>query len=109
MAYSMRFSLPGRTSTPPADRARKKSGQPVSTGRPLVRLQGMEATIPNPITTPKTTRTVDKKLWTARVLGSLVALFLIVDAAGKILRLAPYVEGTAKVGYSDSVLVPLGL
>ena len=48
-------------------------------------------------------------LWTARVLGTLVVLFLVVDAAGKILRLAPYVEGTAKVGYPAGVLVPLGL
>jgi hypothetical protein len=29
-------------------------------------------------------------------------LFLIVDAIGKILRLAPYVEGTAKVGSRPS-------
>lgn len=48
-------------------------------------------------------------LWTARILGTLVVLFLFVDAAGKILRLAPYVEGTAKVGFHPSVLVPLGL
>ena len=34
---------------------------------------------------------------------------MIVDAAGKILRLAPYVEGTAKVGYPQSCLVPLGV
>lgn len=39
----------------------------------------------------------------------LVILFLLVDAAGKILRLAPYVEGTAKVGYPPGSLVPLGI
>ncbi|HEY1958225.1 MAG TPA: DoxX family protein [Polyangiaceae bacterium] len=49
------------------------------------------------------------KLWTARVLGGLVVLFLIVDGVGKVLRLAPYVEGTVKVGYPASCLVPLGL
>lgn len=43
------------------------------------------------------------------ILGSLLVLFLLVDAAGKILRLAPYVEGTAKVGYPDGCLVPLGI
>jgi DoxX-like family len=72
----------------------------------------MEATIPstNPIpTTPHTTRTADWKLWTARVLSTLVSLFLVVDGVGKVLRLAPYVEGTVKVGYSDTVLVPLGI
>jgi hypothetical protein len=70
----------------------------------------MEATIPSTTTTTtKTPGTVDRKLWTARILGSLVVLFLLVDGVGKVLRLAPYVEGTAKVGYSDGVLVPLGL
>ena len=47
--------------------------------------------------------------WTARILGALLVLFLFVDAAGKILRLAPYVEGTARVGYPDGCLVPIGL
>jgi hypothetical protein len=72
----------------------------------------MEATIPTTTTATTTlnpTRTADKKAWTARVLGTLIVLFLIVDGVGKVLRLAPYVEGTAKVGYSDTVLVPLGL
>jgi hypothetical protein len=71
----------------------------------------MEATIPatHTTSTPNPTRTADWKLWTARVLSTLVALFLVVDGVGKVLRLAPYVEGTAKVGYSDTVLVPLGL
>jgi len=49
------------------------------------------------------------RTWTARVLGSLLVLFLLVDGAGKVLRLAPYVEGTARVGYPASCLVPLGL
>jgi hypothetical protein len=55
------------------------------------------------------TRAVNTKIWTARVLGALVILFLLVDGAGKVMRLAPYVEGTAKVGYPDGCLVPLGL
>jgi hypothetical protein len=54
-------------------------------------------------------RATTAKLWTARILGALVILFLLVDGAGKVLRLAPYVEGTAKVGYPDGSLVPLGL
>lgn len=48
-------------------------------------------------------------VWTSRVLRTLVVLFLLVDATGKILRLAPYVEGTAKVGYPEGCLVPLGV
>ncbi|HEY1558747.1 MAG TPA: DoxX family protein [Kofleriaceae bacterium] len=43
------------------------------------------------------------------MLQTLAVLFLLVDALGKILQLAPYVEGTVRVGYSPSVLVPLGI
>jgi hypothetical protein len=67
----------------------------------------MEATLNQ--SAGSTTRPVITKLWTARVIGALLILFLLVDAAGKVLRLAPYVEGTAKVGYPDGCLVPLGL
>ena len=62
----------------------------------------MEATLPQ-------TQPQPAKLWTARILGGLVILFLLVDGAGKVLRLAPYVEGTAKVGDPVSCLVPLGI
>jgi hypothetical protein len=68
----------------------------------------MEATILRP-KAAATTRPIQGKLWTARILGALVILFLLVDAAGKVLRLAPYVEGTARVGYPPGCLVPLGL
>ncbi|HUJ61193.1 MAG TPA: DoxX family protein [Kofleriaceae bacterium] len=57
------------------------------------------------ITTPKSSIA----LWISRVLQALVVLFLLVDAIGKILKLAPYVEGTTRVGYAPGVLVPLGL
>jgi hypothetical protein len=59
--------------------------------------------------TPAAAAPAGKKVWTGRVLGTLLVLFLAVDAAGKLLRLAPYVEGTARVGYPAGVLVPLGL
>ena len=44
----------------------------------------------------------------ARVVGALVILFLLMDAAGKLLRLAPYVVGTARVGHPPTSVVPLG-
>jgi hypothetical protein len=66
----------------------------------------MEATIPR---SSELDRPIDKKLWTARVLKTLLVLFLLMDAAGKILRLAPYVEGTARVGYPVGAVLPLGL
>ena len=49
------------------------------------------------------------KRWIPRILAGLVIVFLLVDGAGKVLRLAPYVEGTAKVGYPAGCLVPLGI
>jgi len=73
----------------------------MSTRGLLVRHPGMEAII----TTPKSSIA----LWISRVLQALVVLFLLVDAIGKILKLAPYVEGTTRVGYAPGVLVPLGL
>ena len=68
----------------------------------------MEATIDQGSSSP-TTRSATATIWTARVLTSLLVLFLFVDGAGKVLRFAPYVEGTARVGYPSSCLVPLGL
>jgi hypothetical protein len=54
-------------------------------------------------------RSATAKLWTARILGSVLVFFLFVDGAGKVLRLAPYVVGTVRVGYPASCLIPLGL
>jgi hypothetical protein len=68
----------------------------------------MEAIIDHGSSSP-TTRSATPTIWTARVLASLLVLFLLVDGAGKVLRFAPYVEGTARVGYPSSCLVPLGL
>jgi hypothetical protein len=55
------------------------------------------------------TRAFDKKLWTARILSSISVLLLLFDATGKLLRLAPVVEGTVRVGYPETVIVPLGV
>ncbi|MGH9780159.1 MAG: DoxX family protein [Candidatus Acidiferrales bacterium] len=50
-----------------------------------------------------------KALWAGRILSALPALFLLADSAGKFLRPAPVVEGTVKLGYSESVILPLGI
>ena len=44
-----------------------------------------------------------------RVLTGLIVAFLLVDAAGKLIPLAPYVEGTLEAGYGLELLRPLGL
>ncbi|HEY1691045.1 MAG TPA: DoxX family protein [Polyangiaceae bacterium] len=54
-------------------------------------------------------RAAGAALWTGRVLGALVTLFLLVDAGGKILELRPYMEGTAKAGFPLGTVLPMGL
>jgi uncharacterized membrane protein len=48
-------------------------------------------------------------VWTGRVLTGLVVSFLLVDAVGRLIQLAPYVEGTKQVGYAVELMRPLGL
>jgi DoxX-like protein len=56
------------------------------------------------------TATVSKgRLWAGRIISILPALFLIVDAVMKLIKPAPVVEATVKLGYSESVIVPLGI
>lgn len=50
-----------------------------------------------------------KMLWTGRILSGLPALFLLADSAAKFIQPAPVVEGTVKLGYSPSVILPLGV
>jgi hypothetical protein len=70
----------------------------------------MEATItPAANTRPTTASAAGKKVWAGRILTAIIVLFLVVDGMGKVMRLAPYVEGTARVGYPDASIVPLGL
>ena len=48
------------------------------------------------------------RMWTARIMSGLPALFLLVDAVGKLVKPAPVVEGTLRYGFSESVIIPLG-
>jgi uncharacterized membrane protein len=48
-------------------------------------------------------------VWTGRVLTGVIVAFLLVDAIGKLVPLAPYVEGTRQAGYAVELLRPLGL
>lgn len=50
-----------------------------------------------------------KSLWIGRIVGGLAALFLLLDAVGKLVKPAVVVEATTKLGYSESVIVPLGI
>ena len=49
------------------------------------------------------------RLWAGRILSSLAVAFLLFDASGKLMRIAPVVEGTEKLGYSQTAVVPIGV
>lgn len=47
-------------------------------------------------------------VWTSRILTALLALFLLFDSSVKLVKARAAVEGTVRVGYSESVIVPIG-
>lgn len=49
------------------------------------------------------------RLWTGRIISTLVALFLLMDGVMKLVKPAPVVEATVKLGYPESVIVGLGI
>lgn len=53
--------------------------------------------------------TVSATVWAGRILSGLAVAFLSFDAAGKLLRVVPVVEGTAHLGYPASAVVPIGV
>ena len=55
-------------------------------------------------------QTVSKgALWTGRVLSGLAALFLILDGAAKLFKPAPVIEATVRLGYAESLIIPIGI
>ena len=48
-------------------------------------------------------------LWTGRVLSALPALFLLFDGAMKLVKPDFVVEATVRLGYPESVIIPLGV
>ncbi len=48
-------------------------------------------------------------LWAGWILGGLPALFLFADAVMKLVKLKAAVDGTVELGYSEGVIVPLGV
>ena len=49
------------------------------------------------------------RLWAGRIISWLPALFLLLDAVMKFVKPKPVIDGTVKLGYSESVIVPLGI
>ena len=50
-----------------------------------------------------------KRPWAGYILSALPALFLLLDALGKLFKPEPVVTGTLDLGYQESVIVPLGV
>ena len=50
-----------------------------------------------------------KRPWAGIIVSALPALFLLVDAVGKLLKPEPVVSGTLELSYSENVIVPLGI
>jgi hypothetical protein len=56
------------------------------------------------------TQTVSKQaLWAGRVISALPVLFLLMDGVMKLVKPAIVVETTVKLGYPETVIVPLGI
>ena len=43
------------------------------------------------------------------LLTAIATMFLLVDSAGKLLKVGPVVEGTAQLGYAESMIRPIGV
>jgi hypothetical protein len=50
-----------------------------------------------------------KTLWASYGITGLVLLFLLFDSLGKLLKVAPVLEGSAKLGYPESSIVGIGV
>lgn len=48
-------------------------------------------------------------LWAGRIISGVMALFLLVDGVAKLFKPGPVIEGTIKLGYSESLIVPIGI
>ena len=50
-----------------------------------------------------------KSLWAGRIISALMVLFLLFDSGLKVMKLAPAVEATARLGYPVSLVLAIGL
>lgn len=51
----------------------------------------------------------NKRLWAGRIMSGLVVALLLMDSVMKLLMLPPVIEGTVKLGYQASSIIPLGI
>ena len=58
---------------------------------------------------PDTTAVSKKALWAGRIVSALPVLFLLMDGIMKLIKPAPVVDATVKLGYPATTIVPLGI
>jgi len=63
-------------------------------------------TLPASLSTPNPKKAV---LWTGRILSGLITAFMAVDAAMKVLAVAPVMEASTKLGFAANTIQPIGL
>lgn len=51
----------------------------------------------------------NKRLWAGRIISALPAMFLLMDGVMKLVKPAPVVEATVRLGYPESVILGLGI
>lgn len=51
----------------------------------------------------------NSSLWAGRIVTGLVALFLLADGVGKLLKPEMVVSETVRLGYPESVILPIGV
>jgi hypothetical protein len=51
----------------------------------------------------------NKSLWSGRIVSGWVVLFLLFDAAVKVMQLAPAMEATVRLGYPERLVFVIGL
>lgn len=57
----------------------------------------------------QTTLGSKKMLWAGRIMSALPVLFLLMDGVMKLIKPVLVVEATVKLGYPESVILPLGV
>ena len=50
-----------------------------------------------------------KLIWTGRILSALVVLLLLFDSSAKLMRTRAVMEGTMRLGYSENLVLPIGV
>lgn len=49
------------------------------------------------------------QVWAGRILSGIAVAFLLFDAAGKLMRVGPVIEGSVQLGYPERAVLPIGV